>query len=285
MSEPRSITITARDGYELSGLWIAPDEPRAGALISSGTGFPKQFYLKFAAFGAARGFGCLIYDFRGIGGSAPADLNAMALDYPDWGRLDMPGALAALDARLPDKPLVHAGHSVGGHFAGFMDNQARIARHAFINVGSGYWGKHHWSRRPRELFFWWIYGPYCLARFGHIPAGGLWGGAALPKRVFQTWRRWCANPVYFAGELTDRLRPHFFDAVTAPIRSYVYTDDPIATPDTARDMLDIYPNAPSELAVRAPADFGLKRIGHEGLFRSRNKSAWPEIWDWLEEGL
>ncbi|MCQ3971725.1 alpha/beta hydrolase, partial [Klebsiella pneumoniae] len=87
---------------------------------------------------------------------------------------------------------------------------------------------------------------------------------------------------YFADELAERLRPHAFDDVRSPIRSWIFPDDPIATPRTGADMLKVYPNAPSQIVVRGPADFGVARIGHEGAFRRGLEPLWDEIWDWLK---
>lgn len=281
--DPRDLTISARDGHALSARLFPAAAPRAGVLVSSGTGFPKRFYDRFARHMAGRGLTALTYDFRGIAGSRPDDLAAMQMDYPDWGRLDMPAALEALAEAVPGLPLVHVGHSVGGHFVGFMDNHDRIRRHAFVSVGSGYWGKHHRSYNPLELFFWFGFGPWSLTRRGYVKGGGLWGGTDLPRGVWETWRRWCLNPRYFADELTDRLRPHDFDGVTAPIRSWIFTDDPIANPRSAPDMLAVYPNAPGEMTVRAPQAYGVKRIGHEGAFRRGMEPLWDEIAAWLLE--
>lgn len=281
--DPRDLTISTRDGHALSARLFPAASPRAGVLVSSGTGFPKRFYDRFARHMAERGLTALTYDFRGIAGSRPDDLAAMKMDYPDWGRLDMPAALEALAEAAPGLPLVHVGHSVGGHFVGFMDNHTRLARHAFVSVGSGYWGKHHRGYNPLELFFWFGFGPWSLARRGYVKGGGLWGGTDLPRGVWETWRRWCLNPRYFADELTDRLRPHDFDGVTTPIRSWIFTDDPIANPRSAPDMLAVYPNAPREMTVRAPQAYGVKRIGHEGAFRRGMEPLWDEIAAWLLE--
>jgi predicted alpha/beta hydrolase len=279
----RDFTAAAADGYSLSMRLVSAKTPRVAVLVSSGTGFPKRFYERFARHLAGRGAAVLTYDFRGIAGSRPDDLRAMQMDYPDWGRLDMPAALDALIEAAPGLPIVHVGHSVGGHFMGLMPNHDRIARHAFVSVGSGYWGHHHRRYNPIELFFWFGLGPFSLWRHGYVRSGGLWSGADLPRGVFTTWRRWCLKPTYFRDELADRLRPHHFEAVTAPIRSWVFPDDPIATPRTAADMLKAYPNAPSDVMVRTPADYGVKRIGHEGAFRPRMERLWDEIFGWLVE--
>jgi predicted alpha/beta hydrolase len=277
----RDLTASADDGYPLSMRLVSAPEPTHAVLVTSGTGFPKGFYERFARHLAGRGAAVLTYDMRGIGGSRPDDLAAMRMTYEDWGRLDMPAALEALIGEAPGLPVTHVGHSVGGHFAGFMANHAKIRRHAFIAVGSGYWRKHPVSYNPVELFFWWGYGPWSLARHGYIKGGSLWRGADLPRGVFLPWRKWCHDPHYFGERLITELQPNHFASVTAPIRSWIFTDDPIATVRTGPDMLKVYPNAPSELVVRSPADYGVARIGHEGMFRRGMEPVWDEIADWL----
>ena len=283
MTEPlvRDFIQPAKDGYPLSMRLVSAPEPTIAILVSSGTGFPKGFYDRFARHLAGRGAVVLTYDYRGIAGSRPADLAALEVDYPDWGRLDMPAALNALIEAAPGLPVVHVGHSVGGHFLGFMPNQDRITRNAFVSVGTGYWGLHHRSYNLLELFFWLGFGPLSLARHGYVKGGGLWAGTDLPRGVFETWKRWCLKRAYFSEELKTTLKPHAFDAVRSPIRSWIFTDDPIANPRTAPELLRVYPNAPAEIVLHGPGDYGAKRIGHEGAFRRGLEPLWDEMFDWL----
>ena len=37
------------------------------------------------------------------------------------------------------------------------------------------------------------------------------------------------------------------------------------------------------MRVRAPADYGVARIGHEGAFRQGMEPLWDEMFDWLVE--
>lgn len=285
------LTFRTADGVQLGGRLFAPEgQPRLAVMLSGGTGFPQRFYAACAQHLAGHGALVLTFDYRGIGASVPDDLAAMEMDYPDWGRHDMPAAAAALrraadahkfEGRGFEGPLVHLAHSVGGHFAGFMPNHALFARHAFVAVGSGYWRDHPLSYNPFELYFWHVLGPLSIRRHGYVRRGGGWSGASLPRGVFETWKRWCMQPNYYRDELAGPLRPHHFDALAAPIRSWVFPDDPIATPRTAAAILDCYGAAPHEIVVRRPDEIGVDRIGHEGAFRRGRERLWDEWFEWL----
>ncbi len=277
----RPVTFRAQDGWSLAGDLFLPAAPRTAVLISAGTGFPRRFYKHLAAWLAAHGATVLTYDYRGIGDSAGTDLRDSGIDLPDWGRLDMPAAVATLADATPGLPLTHIAHSVGGHFLGLMPNQDAITRHAFVSVGTGYFGGHHRRYLPLEFYFWWVMGSYNLLRHRQIKPGGGWQGEALPPQVFRTWRRWAHRKDYFRSEMHSVLHPHHYDRVTAPIRSWIFTDDPIATPRSARSLLDCYPNAPQDLQLHRPADYGRRRIGHEGAFRPGLEPLWQDILDWL----
>ena len=282
----KDISISTADGLVLAGKLLHSVEPKMAVLISSGTGYPMGFYERMARYLAQRGAVVLIYDYRGIGHSAPASLKGSQIDYPDWGQLDMPAALEALKAEAGDLPIFHVGHSIGGSFAGFMPNHADIHRHAFVSVGSGYWPHHLRSYNAAELFFWLGFGPFHLLRHGYIKQGKLWPGASLPRKVFTTWRRWCFKPDFFGRELTrGRLGQHYFDKVTSPIRSWLFTDDPIATPRASATVRSAYSAAPYEEVLRKPADYNRSRIAHEGAMRKGMEPLWQEIHDWFAQGL
>lgn len=276
-----SRTIEALDGYPLSALSVSPLRPKASVLISSGTGFPKEFYKRIAEAGAKRGFVCLLYDYRGIAGSKPESLRGFKAATTMWGRRDMPAAIDAAAALAPGKPLFTLGHSVGGHLIGFCPNSDRATAHAFVNVGSGYWGHHKAHYQFQALFFWLAYGPACLATLGYIPAGGMWGGTALPKGVFTQWRRWCFQEGYYGAEL-DRLHPNWFSRVREPIRSWGVSDDPIATRRATEVILALYSAAPTQIEWMTPGDLGQAAIGHQGLFSRKGEAFWARPFDWFE---
>lgn len=281
---PEELSFCAEDGWALTGDIHRGADPKLAILMSAGTGFPRRFYRHAAAHLAARGAVVLTFDYRGIGGSGSENLATSGIDYPDWGRFDMTAALGALADAAPGLPLTHIGHSAGGQFAGFMSNHAQVARHAFVSVGSGFWGVHPVKRWPLEMYFWWGFGSYTLARYGYIKPVAGWRGAALPPDVFRTWRRWSQRRSYIRPDLASNRWPHHFDKVQSPICAWVFADDGIATTVAAGDTLSCYPAAPKYLVERAPAEVGCNSIGHDGAFRKGREALWDECWDWLADG-
>ncbi len=286
--QTEKISFAARDGYPLVGTLKRPlSEPIGGLLITAGTGFEQRFYSHFADYAAERGFIVFTFDARGIGQSSPEDLSTFEMHYTQWGRHDTPAALDALAAAAPDLPLVHVAHSVGGHFLGLWDNHDRVSAHVFTCVGSGYWRDHKPGIALAASYLWHIYGPYSLKRHGYVKKGGGWSGASLPRGVFEPWKQWCNQPRYFLNELNtdDVFKGHSYNDVTRPITSMIYTDDQVASPKTGQVMLDLYPNAKTEMLVRSPDDYSLKAIGHNGPFKKAAKAAQDEIIDILLKNI
>jgi predicted alpha/beta hydrolase len=278
----REVRFAARDGYSLSGLVIAPECPKAAVLVSSGTGFPKELYRRIARCGASMGYACLLYDYRGITGSAPQKMREFQADIIDWARLDFAAALDEAAVLARDKPLFTLGHSVGGHLLGFAENADLPRANAFISAGSGYWGGHEWSYRNQALFFWLLYGPLCLAIKGYIPADGAWGGTALPAGIFKQWREWAFKPGYF-GDMLDQLGPHHFDTLKAPIRNWGFTDDRLASKAAMASLMGIYSVAPQETIRLKPGELGVERIDHFGIFKRQGEMFWPKPFEWFDE--
>ena len=276
---PETIRFSTRDGCELTGDIFTYPSPKYTVLLSSGTGFPRRFYRHAAAHLAQKGAMVLTFDYRGIGDSVNEPLKRSTIDYPDWA-IDMDAAVEVLHDRAPDLPLYHLAHSVGGHFIGLMKNHAMIEKHAFVSVGTGYFGGHHFGHRFLSMYFWWGLGQFSLLRNGYMKPMGGWSGEPLPPQVFKTWRRWSHRRSYFRPDL---LPSGHYEAVTAPISSWVFDDDPIATPRSAQDILDCYPNSPREMRLRTASDYGLKKVGHVGAFLSGRAPIWDDVWQWLKK--
>ena len=281
---PEPVLFSARDGRELAGLWLAAAHARAGLVVNGATGYRREFYLRFAHYCAQRGYGTLLYDYRGMGASAPPDLRTESARMSDWGMLDMPAALAWLAARAAPLPLFTLGHSVGGQLLGCMHNQALARAHVMIATSTGYWRRQRVPFRYLALLFWKVYGPLALARHGYVPHGVLWAGQSLPPNVFLEWRSWCLRPEHFASDLAGALHGSAFESVRAPILSWDFSDDPIATPAAVAALLErFYAHAQLEQRWSSPRELGVRRIGHRGFFAEAHRgSLWRGVLDWLD---
>ncbi|HUR28314.1 MAG TPA: alpha/beta fold hydrolase [Planctomycetota bacterium] len=278
------------DGRELAANWfsaLAYGAPaRRGALvISAGTGFPQSFYFKLAAFAAARGYDTLVYDYRGMGASAPSDLSTETARMSDWGLLDMRAALDAAARRTAGLPLATLGHSIGGQFLGLLTNHALARAHVQIATSVGYW---RWERAPFKYLAWWfwrVHGPLVLSIRGYVPRGGGWSGLPLPRGVFEEWKRWCLRTTHFGPDLSTYLVDNVFAAIRAPVLSVAFEDDPIATRRTVEALRAFFPNAAFDVRWYAPSDVG-GPIGHGGFFSSRCADAlWEPTFEWLDARL
>lgn len=278
---PEPVTVTARDGRQLAGLLVAASTARGALVVNGATGFPREFYLKFASYAAQRGYHALVYDYRGMGASAAGPPNREGARMSEWGLLDMPAALAWLAARAPTLPLLTVGHSVGGQLIGCMSNQSLARAHLMIATSTGYW---RWQLAPFRYYalaFWKLYGPLELRLRGYVPRGMLWRGDALPRGVFLQWRGWCLRPQHFTPDLAGAASQ--FAAVRAPLLSWSFTDDPIATPTAVEALLALYPNARIERRSSSPAELGVRAIGHHGFFAERHRdSLWRAALDWSD---
>jgi len=280
---PQPVTFRARDERALAGLLSEGTQARGALVVNGATGFPREFYLKFAAYCVQRGYHTLVYDYRGMGASAHAPLSADPARMSDWGVLDMPAALAWLAERFPRLPLVTVGHSVGGQLIGCMPNQARARAHLMLATSTGYWRRQRAPFRYQALLFWKVYGPLMLRRLGYVPHGALWTGDSLPRGVFLQWRKWCLTAAPFGPGLDDDLRDSQFAAVRAPVLAWGFTDDPIATPAAVEALLASYPQAQIERRWTTPADAGVRAIGHHGFFSERHRdSLWRGALDWID---
>jgi predicted alpha/beta hydrolase len=286
VSEPpaaQPLELLAHDGRRLAGLVIEARRPRAALAINGATGLRREFYLKFAGYCALRGYHALVYDYRGIGASARTPLQAEDARMSDWGRLDMPAALAALAARFAPLPLATVGHSVGGQLIGCMPNQALARAHLMVATSTGYWRRQRAPFRYQALLFWKLYGPLMLKLRGYVPRGVVWRGESLPRGVFLQWRKWCLDAAPFGPQLDEDLRESRYPAVRAPLLAWGFSDDPIATPAAVEALLQSYTHAQIERRWTRPHDAGVRHIGHHGFFSERHReSLWRAALDWID---
>ena len=275
------VEITARDGLRLGAALFAPAAPGgATALVLPATGVPQEYYAKFAAYLAARGFAVLTFDYRGIGRSRAQDIRRLGARMRDWALLDAAAALDFLEGHLHPGKILAIGHSFGGQALGLLPRNERIRAGLIVGSQSGYW--RNWPPLGRA----WMWPathlvlPVVSRLLGYFPGARLGFGEDLPAGVAIEWASWCRHPRYLVGALGVE---EAYAGFSAPIRAYAISDDPFAPLSAIKALLELYPASKSEIRTIHPRDLGATAIGHFGFFRERFRDTlWRDAADWLE---
>jgi len=274
------VEFAARDGLQIGGTLFRASAPAARAVqVQAAAGVPQEYYAKFAAYLASRGFTVLTFDYRGIGRSRAGALRGLRAHMRDWALLDAAGGLDLLSQVAPAARQLIVGHSFGGVCTALLPQAPEIAAVLMVGSQSGYW--RHWP--PLARCGMWLAThavlPLVPRLLGYFPSSRLGFGEDLPAGVAIEWASWCRHPRYLVGALGAQDR---FARFNAPLRAIAATDDAFAPPRAARALLDLYPSARRELRQVAPRDAGVERIGHFGYFRERFRDTlWREAADWL----
>jgi predicted alpha/beta hydrolase len=275
------VIITASDGYRLSALFEAPTGNNVGTIIlSSATGVKKEFYINFASFLVSHGYTVLLYDYRGIGGSAPMDLRTMDAYMHEWGTKDMKAVLDYLVHEKGLTDIIWLGHSVGAQLVGFLDDTRYIRKVVSINSALGYWGYFPFPMNWLIWLLWYFIGPLMIRIYGYGVMNKIGWGENLPKNILLEWRDWCLNKTYFSGSLKRVLQVDQFSRFTIPITAVYMSDDFIANDITVPLMMNFFPNSPQKIMKLSVREHTRDQVGHTGIFREKFKnSLWPVLVD------
>lgn len=269
--------IKAIDGYKLSALYFQRPGRKAGMIvISSATGVRKEFYINFAWYLMQKGYTVLLYDYRGIGGSAAADPALSESYMHEWGTRDMNAVLDYLVNEKGWSDVIWVGHSVGAQLVGFLRRQHHIQRVIAVNTAFGYWKYFPFPRNLVIWFMWYFVGPALVKIYGYGAMKKIGWGENLPKNILKEWRSWCLNKYYYRGLIRKKLRADNFQEFDRPITAVYMSDDFIANDRTVPMMRYFFPNAPYEIVKLPVEKYTMHKVGHIGIFRKKfSQSLWP----------
>lgn len=277
---PERVELRAADGTRLVGCrFRAVGAPRASLRMAGATGVPQGFYRRFAEHAATRGHEVMTLDYRGVGQSAPPTLRGYRMDYLDWARQDLAGAV---DAHVhPQRPLLMVGHSFGGQAFGLLPKYDRVAAFYTFATGAGWHGSMPGAERLRVLLLWHVLGPLLTRATGYLAWRRLGLGEDLPLDLYRQWRHWCRFPRYFFDDPAMAGVAEAFARVRTPIVAANALDDRWAPPRSRDAFMAAYRGADWTPVDVDPAA-GLGPIGHMGYFRPAARALWDAALDWLE---
>lgn len=271
------VTLTCADGTRLHGHFLAASggTPGLPVLIAPATGVRQHFYLRFAAWLAAQGHDVLVFDYRGIGLSLHGPLRECRAALHDWAQQDQVAAIDWLALRTGQPRIGLIGHSAGGQMMGLLPNHERLARVVGVAASSGWFAAMRPAFRIKARLGLRVLLPAGIALRGYAPASKVGLGEDLPARVALQWGQWCAAGGYATNAVKGRPQQDFHAQVRVPITVLHAADDDIANARTVADLLRTFPAADKRVQCIAPADHGLRRIGHIDWFRSSHQALWP----------
>jgi predicted alpha/beta hydrolase len=173
------------------------------------------------------------------------------------------------------------GHSLGAQLPGLLNNQHKISGMLSVAAGSGYWRENAPQLKRMVLYFWFVLVPVATRLFGYFPGRKLRKVGDLPTGVIMQWRKWCLSPRYSVSAEGEAVRQRYAN-VRFPVHALSITDDELMTLRGTHSLIDLYENSRRSVERLAPADIGVRRLGHFGPFRSEHEQRlWPRLAQWL----
>ncbi len=241
----------------------------------------ERFYRRMARAFAERGFRVITFANRGSGRSRAMETRPWTPRLRDWGGRDLPAAVQHARETRPDDRLFVIGHSMGGQLVALSQAVHELEGIISVAATEAWWG--HWST-PAKLG---ILGAFvAIPVIGRalptVPADRLGLGPAVASSIARDWARWGRRRGYFVGAAAVRPRMHEY---RGRVLAWSFADDELLGCHRAVDALHRrYVQADVTWRHVAPADVGVRRIGHFGYFR---EPAGPPLWertiDWIDE--
>jgi len=277
MNTFENLTITCADSYSLTARFYPAKQStnRLPILVCPATGITQSFYHHFIEWLAQQGLDVLVFDFRGIGDSLHGPIRQSTASIQDWGQLDIPAAIETLLNKTGKEQVILLGHSAGGQLLGIVSNYKKVAQVIAISGSTGHVkGLKGRTKRMAPVMFNMIFPISSLVK-GYGATKFLGMGENLPKNVAKQWAEFCSKPGYVMNAIGKTIFEDYHNEIQCPITVYWSSDDEIATEANVKDLLRLYPEAPTEMMELKPKDTGHKAIGHMLMFRKSHQNLWP----------
>ena len=282
--QPQSVSIPTDGHGDIAGLiWMPPTPPVGLVVIHPATATPARFYTAFAEFLVENGHAVVTYDYRGTGASGDPR-RFRGLRMRDWLSIDVPAAADFTEHRFPDLPIVAVGHSLGGHALILGAGGERVSRFIIAATHLPVTRRITPSaERRRVAMVLNVLGPALSRVLGFMPGRRLGLGEDIPAAAMLEWGRWARMPQYFFSDPTMDAAARA-SAFTGDVLAMGASDDPWSSARQIDALTAHLTSARVERRTITPAEVGVERLGHHGLFRRGvGDRAWPEMLAWLTE--
>ncbi len=261
----------------------AENSPINILLINPATGVKKKFYTDFAHFFTQDddNWGVYVYDYRGVGASAPPVLAGYKATMLDWIK-DYEAVLNEIIQTHPTAKIHVIGHSWGGHIIGFASASKHIHKAVMVASQNGFWRNWTVAYQPRMFFLWHILIPSLTHLYGYFPSKLVGMGENLPKNVGLEWAKFGRNKGFWWNFITENQKNNIIN-FDKNLLALGFDDDEYAPEKGVKIMLETYKNAQKTHWQISPKEIGVKSIGHFNFFRKNFETQlWGKLKEWIK---
>ncbi len=267
-------TIQTAHNYPVQLTTFDPGStPKGIVIIAPATGVKQTLYFKFSDYLKDHGYAVFTFDYGGIGASRKGPLSKFNTSASAWGKNDLDGVIAYARKQYPETKMFVVGHSIGGQLIGISPAGTKADSIVLVAAQTGYWKLWNGLQKYKMFMVWYFLIPVFTRMFGYFPGKKLGSSEDLPKDMALEWRKWCVSPNYLFDHLADAADA--YKTIHCPIYSYSVEDDSYAPKITVDWLTNKYENAEITRRHLTLQELGVKKVGHFGFFRSKNKET---IW-------
>ncbi|NVJ96509.1 MAG: alpha/beta fold hydrolase [Alphaproteobacteria bacterium] len=174
----------------------APHASRAALLLLPALGVEARFYRRLAHGLGENGITTILMEQRGHGESKQRPGRGQVFGLGDFLDHDIPTAIDAVKAKLPNLPLYLGGHSLGGHLSavtsGRRDDITGVIQLACGFPHHGLYGK----RQAGQVKFLCAILPAVTRLLGYFPGDRIGFGGREFRQLMMDWREWALKGTY-----------------------------------------------------------------------------------------
>jgi predicted alpha/beta hydrolase len=239
------LTIASPDGVRHVATVFQPEAAQAPVFLClPAMGAAAEYYRPFAAQLAERNLGvAALLDLRGQGRSSARARRGDDFGYREILELDLPRALDALRRAFRGRPLLLAGHSLGGQLGLLCAARPGVHLDGLVLIAAG---TAHWRDwRGAERWKAWA-ATAAIGAAGRVlpwyPGHVLGFGGEQPRRLMRDWAR-VAREGRYAPEGGDLDYAAAARRLALPILSLGIRGDPVAPAGARESLLAMAPQA------------------------------------------
>jgi len=271
-------SIHTKDGTAIGITTYLPEQSAGKLMIVAATGGVNQkMYQPFSEFFRKQGYTVITFDYRGIGRSAPDELNGYQATMHQWAVQDIDAVILHAKTHYPLQEIIYVGHCVGGEIVGLARASQYISK--LVMVNSALSCKKLWPIKYRfkivtlkkvvKLMNKW---------FGFYPGKKMGYGEDLPADVIYEWSGWCSN----SNGLFDKFPDNNYRKLQVPLLAFSFTDNWNTPRKAVKELLNRFSSAFITWHHLTPEQLGVEKIGHYGFFYApRQADLWMSLLDWI----